>query len=244
MFNLLGYSMYWEYYIMGIILVPGILFSIYAQIKVSSTVSAYSKVPASSGKTGAEVARMLLDLAGLQHIQIKRVAGNLTDYYDHKNKTLALSASVHDSTSVTALGVATHEVGHALQYKSGYAPIKLRNLAIPLANFASTLMWPLLIIGMIFNFAIASNGIFGDIMLWGGIAVFGLAVIVNLVTLPVEYNASNRALKILKQSNLLNGQENIYAKKVLNAAALTYVAALLVSILNLIRFLIVIGNDR
>ncbi len=236
--------MYWEYYLMGIILVPGLLLSIYAQIKVNSAVSTYSKVTSSSGKTGAEVARLLLDSAGLTDIKIKRVSGNLTDYYDHKHKTLALSAGVHDSTSVAALGIATHEVGHALQYKAGYAPIKARNLAIPIANFASTLMWPLLIIGMIFNFGVASSGIFGSIMLWSGVAVFGMAVVVNLVTLPVEYNASRRATKILHDSSLLNEQETVYAKKVLNAAALTYVAALLVSILNLLRFLLVVASDR
>ncbi len=242
MSNLLLLGSYFEYYLMGILLIPGLILAIYAQTKVNHAVHKYSQVPASSGKTGAEVARLLLDSAGLQHIQIKRVSGNLTDYYDPKNKVLALSRTTHDSTSVAALGIATHEVGHALQYKAGYFPIKLRNIAIPLANFASAIMWPLVIIGLILSFAVLSEGALGTIFLWSGIAVFGLAVVVNLVTLPVEFNASKRATQILHDSNLLQGEENRYAKEVLDAAALTYVASLIISVLELLRFLLVFAN--
>ena len=242
MTNLLLYGGYFEYYMMGILLIPGLILAIYAQIKVNHAVHNYSQIPASCGKTGAEVARLLLDSAGLHDITIKRVKGNMTDYYDPKNKVLALSNTTHDSTSVAALGIATHEVGHALQYKAGYFPIKLRNIAIPLANFASVIMWPLAIIGLILSFVVLSDTLIGNIFLWAGIASFGLAVIVNLVTLPVEFNASKRATQILHDSHLLQGDENKYAKEVLDAAALTYVASLVIAILDLLRFILVFAD--
>lgn len=238
LFNfLLSISLYWEYYLMGIILLPGIIFGIYAQAKVNNAFNTYSNISNEGGRTASEVAKIILDSAGCNDVHIKKISGELTDNYNHSTKTVSLSNSVYNSTSVSAIGVAVHEVGHVLQYKTNYMPIKLRKFAILASNISSTLLWPLVFIGLIFNFALASSA--GNIILWCGIAVFGLAVLVNLVTLPVEYNASHRATTILKQSGLLTHKETEQASKVLNAAALTYVAALVVSILNLLRFLLV-----
>lgn len=231
--------MYWQYYIMGIILLPALLLAIYAQTKVNTTYSTYSKMLAKSGMTASQVARILLDCAELNNVKIIQVSGNLTDYYDPKKKVLALSSTVHDSSSVAAIGVASHEVGHAIQDKNGYVPFKLRSFIIPITNFMSTLLWPLVIMGLIFNFAAVPGSIVGDVFLWCGVIIFGLAVLIDLVTLPVEYNASKRAVNTLYKTEILDATETAGAKKVLSAAALTYVAALLTSILNLIRFLLV-----
>lgn len=241
--------MYWDYYIMGIILLPAIILAIYAQSKVSSTYSEFSKVLTQKGYKSQEVARLLLDCADLKNITITKVNGQLTDYYDHKKQIIALSSSTYDSSSVASLGVAAHEVGHALQYKDNYLPIKIRSLIIPLTQISSTLLWPLIVIGLLLNFAIYPGTIVGDVFLWIGVIFFGLAVLLDLITLPVEYNASKRAVDILSQTEILNKEETEGAKKVLSAAALTYVASLLNSILNLVRFLLVFlmnskRNDR
>ena len=220
---------YWEYYLMGIIVLPGILLALYAQTKVHSTFNKYQEVMAGCGKTASEVARFFLNAAGLEHISITRVRGELTDYYNHSKKVIALSDSVYDSYSLSAIGVACHEVGHAMQYKSNYVFIKLRNLVIPLCNFANNTLWILIIIGAIFFY---TN--IGPIFLWIGIGTFGLSVLLNLITLPVEYNASNRALALLEKSTILDSQETKCTKEVLYAAGLTYVASLVISILNLI----------
>lgn len=219
---------------MGIILIPGIIFSIYAEMKVKNTFDKYKESFAGCGLKACEIARKFLDYAGLKDIQIIRVNGELTDYYNHKKKVIALSQDVYDSTSISAIGVACHEVGHALQYKTHYAPIIFRNLIIPVCNFANRILWGLILIGAFFFYFSMSSTI-----LWIGIIVFGLSVLLNLVTLPVEYNASNRALQILEDSTVLDRDEVLCAKKVLNAAALTYVAGLVVSILNLLRLLII-----
>lgn len=231
--------MYFEYYIMGIILLPGIILSIYAQAKVNSTFAKYKTTFAECGKRASDIARLFLDQAGLRDINIIRVRGNLTDYYHHKKKIIALSDSVYDSESVAAIGVACHEVGHALQYKSGYFPIKLRNLIIPICNFANSMLWVLIFFGALFYYTSL-----GTTFLWIGVGVFALAVLLNLITLPVEYNASHRALQILKDSTILQEDEVRTAKEVLYSAALTYVASLVVSILNLVRLLLVIGRRR
>lgn len=237
--------MYWDYYLMGIILLPAILLAIYAQSKVNNTYSQFSKVMAQNGLKAQEVARLLLDCADLKNITITKVNGKLTDYYDHKNQTLALSSSTYDSSSVAALGVAAHEVGHALQFKDEYLPIKIRSFIIPLTNISSTILWPLVLIGLALNFAIYPGTIIGNVFLWIGVAFFGIAVILDLITLPVEYNASRRAIELLSQTEILNEEETKGAKKVLSAAALTYVASLLNSILNLVRFVLVfIMNSR
>ena len=231
--------MYYDYYILGIILLPGIILGIYAQIKVSTTFQKYSTAYAESGKTAAEIARMFLDFAGLQDINIIKVRGELTDYYNHRKKILALSESVYDSCSIAALGVACHEVGHALQYKTKYAPIKIRNVIIPICNIASNMLWIFVILGAIFFYSPV-----GIIFWWIGIGIFGLSVLVNLVTLPVEYNASNRALQLLEQSSILTQEETKYAKEVLYAAGLTYVASLVISILNLLRFVLAVNRNN
>ena len=231
--------MYWDYYLMGIILLPAIILAIYAQAKVSSTYAKYSKVLSKNGMTGAQVARLLLDCADLKNIKITQIGGNLTDHYNPQKQIVALSAWHNDSTSVAALGVAAHEVGHAIQEKNGYVPYKIRKFIIPVTNFLSSMLWPLVVIGLIFNFAAIPGSIVGDVLLWSGVTVFGLATLVDLVTLPVEFNASKRAINTLYKTEILDPSETAGAKKVLNAAALTYVAALLNSLLNLLRFVLV-----
>lgn len=224
-----------DYYIMGIILIPGLLLATYAQIKVTTNFHKYSSVISESGKTAAEIARMFLDFAGLKDISVTHVKGELTDYYNHKAKVIALSDNVYDSSSISALGVACHEVGHALQYKSNYLPIKIRNFIIPICNFANNMLWVLIIFGAIFFYTPL-----GIVFWWIGVGTFALAVLVNLITLPVEYNASNRALKLLEKSGILNEEESECAQKVLYSAGLTYVASLVVSILNLLRLILVL----
>ena len=241
MFQFLLSSFYWQYYLMGIVLLPGLIFGIYAQSKVNSTYGKYSKIPNAGGRTAKEVAQIMLNAAGCNDISIAKISGNLTDNYNHATKTVSLSSTVCDSTSVAAIGVAAHEIGHVLQYKTNYLPIKLRKVAIYASNISSTLLWPLVFIGLILNFAVMSGA--GMIVVWSGIIVFGLSAIANLVTLPVEYNASRRATTILQQSGLLDEKESDQAKQVLNAAALTYVAALVVSILHLLRFILAVKSS-
>lgn len=234
------FGLYWEYYVMGIILLPALILAIYAQSKVSTTYGKYSQVLSKKGMKAFEMARLLLDCAELNNVQVIKVSGDLTDYYDDKKKVVALSSKVYDSSSVAALGIAAHEVGHALQFKNNYLPIKIRSAIIPITNISSTLLWPLVMIGLIFNFAAMPGSLIGDICLWSGVIIFGLAALLDLITLPVEYNASRRAVQVLSKTEILTEEETVGAKKVLNAAALTYVAALLTSILNLVRFLLVI----
>jgi len=229
---------------MGIILLPGIILAIYAQNKVSRTFNEYSSVNAKSGVKTAELLRRLLDVSGLNHITLKNVPGTLTDNYNPKNEEISLSSDVSNSSSISALGVACHEFGHALQKKEKYVPYQIRKFLVPVTNFASRLLWPLVIIGLIFNFGAEGSGIVGDIFLWSGIGLFGIAVIFNLATLPVEFDASKRAIKILKTTGTLDEEELAETKEVLNAAALTYVAALVVSVLNLLRFLLVVLGGR
>ena len=233
--------MYWEYYIMGIILIPGLILAIIAQAKVSINYKKYSQVMSKNNMKACDVARLILDSAGLKQVQIKKINGELTDNYDPKAQTVSLSSSVFDSTSVAAIGVACHEVGHALQYAQNYAPVKIRMFLVKACNISSTLLWPLVVIGLILN--IGLNSVAGIVCMWCGVIIFGLSVIFNLVTLPVEYNASNRAKSILSNAEILDSEEMEGVHKVLNAAALTYVAALVVSILNLLRFIIVMKHN-
>ena len=229
---------------MGIILLPAIIFSAIVQAKVNGTFKKYGKVEAQKGLTAKQVAEQMLEKYGADDVVVKKVKGSLTDYYSDKEKTVALSEDVYDSTSVSAIGVAMHEVGHAIQYAEGYAPIKFRNFMVKVSNLSSQLLWPLVIIGLIFNFGVENGGVFGNICLWAGIGFFTIAIIFNLITLPVEYNASNRAKKIMASENILSAQELSQASEVLNSAALTYVASLIVSVLNLLRFLIVMFGNR
>ena len=229
--------MYWDYYIMGIILIPGLIIATIAQAKVSTNFNKYSKVLSKKGLTACQVARLILDSAGLTSVQIEKINGNLTDNYDPKREVISLSQGVYDSTSVASIGVATHEVGHALQYATNYKPIKITMFLVHACNISSTLLWPLVFIGLILNLGLGS--VAGTVCLWCGIVLFGLSVLFNLITLPVEYNASNRAKSILINAGILDDEEMVGVNKVLNSAALTYVAALIVSMLNLARFLLV-----
>ena len=233
----------WEYYLLGFILLPGILLAMYASIKVNTTYSKYSHVASASGLTAAQVAELMLRNAGLYDVRITCIGGNLTDHFDPRTRTLALSQGVYHSTSVAAIGVAAHEVGHAIQHSEGYVPLKLRSAMVPVINISSRLLWPILIIGLLFTFLIEIP-LLGDIFLIAGLVVFGGSLIFSLVTLPVEFNASRRALQTLESAHLLDGSELGSARKVLSAAAMTYVAALLVSVAQLLRFVLAFAGRR
>lgn len=217
-----------------IILIPALILSFYAQMKVSSTFKKYSQVGSISGRNGSQLARMLLDRAGLANVRIEHIAGQLSDHYDPRDQVLRLSESVYGSTSVAALGVAAHEVGHAIQHGEQYTPLILRNSIVPVVNFASMASFPLLLIGLFISRPLAMVGVL----------LFTAVVIFQLITLPVEFNASRRAVTLLSDGGYIYGDEIPAVKKVLGAAALTYVAAALVSLLNLLRFLILIGFNR
>lgn len=235
--------MYLTYYIMGIILLPGIIFALYAQSKINSTYQKHNKTLSSSGTTAAELIKRLASSSGV-NVSVKSIGGTLTDHYNPKTQEIGLSRNVYASSSLSALGIACHEFGHALQREHNYLPYVIRKTLVPITNFASMLLWPLIIIGLVFNFGAEAGGITGDIFLWSGVAVFGLAVLFSLVTLPVEYDASNRAIKVLRTTGTMTEIELSKTKEVLNAAALTYVASLVVAILNLLRFLAVVFMGR
>lgn len=235
---------YWEYYLLGIILLPGLIMATWAQVKVTSTYSKYSQVLCSKGYTGAEAARAILQSQGITNVQVVRSnKGHLSDHYDPRKKIVALSEDVYNGTTIAALGVAAHECGHAIQDAKAYIPLKIRRLLVGVSNISSYLLWPLVIVGLVLNFAYV-GGVWGDILMFSGVAFFGISVIFQLVTLPVEYNASGRALELLVSTGIVDSMEVQGAKKVLSAAAMTYVAALVVSILNLLRFVIFILNNR
>ena len=231
---------YYQYYLMGFILIPALIFAVIAQAKVSNAYKKYAQVKSQNGVPANIIAQNILQKNGIYDVVVKKIGGELTDYYSDKDKTVALSSDIYNSTSVSAIGIAMHEVGHAIQYAESYALIKVRNFMIRVSNISSILLWPLVIIGLIFNLAVVSGGVIGNIFLWAGIGFFGLSVILNLVTLPVEFDASKRAKKVMQDENLLTLEERQGAAKVLNAAALTYVAALIVSIMYLVRFLLVV----
>ena len=216
----------------------GVVLSLLASGKVKSTFARFSKVRNSRGITGAEAAEQVLHRAGIYDVRIERVAGNLTDHYDPRSKVLRLSDTVYGSTSVAAVGVATHECGHAIQHAKGYAPLKLRSTLVPIANFGSQIAWPLILIGLLFNSQ--SSALFINL----GIIAFSGAVLFQLITLPVEFNASNRAIRMIADSGIMYGEEIVAAKKVLNAAALTYVASAATAILQLLRIILLTGGRR
>ncbi|MBU0518248.1 zinc metallopeptidase [bacterium] len=217
-----------------ILLIPALILALYAQSKVKGTFNKYSKVKSLRGHTGAEVARSIMDTRGLGDVAVERVKGRLSDHYDPRKKVLRLSESVHDSESVAALGVAAHEAGHALQHADAYGPLILRSSLVPVVGFGSNLALPMFLIGFIF----ATNlGWLMDL----GIIFFAGAVAFSLITLPVEFNASSRALVILKEGGYLTEQEVPHARAVLNAAAWTYVAAATMAISQLVRLLILRG---
>jgi uncharacterized protein len=212
-----------------VLLIPAVLLALYAQFKVKSTYAKYSEVRCSRGYTGAQVARYILDDYRLQKVQVVPTPGNLTDNYDPRSGKLNLSESVYSSNSVAAIGVAAHEAGHAIQDSKAYVPLKLRNGLVPVTNIGTTLAFPLFLLGLFANLPT-----FMDI----GIILFSLAVVFSIVTLPVEFNASRRALRVLADGNFLTAQELPMAKSVLDAAALTYIAATAMALLNLARLLI------
>jgi len=216
----------------------GVVICLWASSRVKSTYAKYNKVANQRGLTGREAARRILQNSGIYDVQIEHVAGQLSDHYDPKNKVLRLSDATYNSTSVAAVGVAAHECGHAIQHAEGYAPLAFRGALVPVANFGSMIAWPLIIIGLLYT--TNSSALLINI----GIAAFSAAVLFQLVTLPVEYNASNRALRILDDSQMLYDDEMQGAKKVLNAAALTYVAAAAASILQLLRIILLSGRRR
>lgn len=213
------------------------LFSFYAQMKVSGTFKRYSRVRNRRGYTGAQVAQAMMQRAGIYDVRIERIAGNLTDHYDPRTKTLRLSQGVYDSNSVAALGVAAHETGHAIQHDVGYAPLGLRSFFVPLANFGSRLWLPLFLLGLFFT------GNTGSLLLMLGILFFSLSVVFTLITLPVEFNASRRAIRLLVDDGFLDSDEVGGARKVLSAAAMTYVAAAFTAIAQLLRLLL-LANRR
>jgi len=223
---------YYDYYYL-ILVIPALLIAMWAQFKVQSTFNKYSRVQASRGYTASQIARYLLDENGLSDISVERVSGNLTDHYDPKAKVIRLSDTVYNSTSVAAIGVAAHETGHAIQYAQKYAPIKLRTAIIPLSQIGSTLSMPLILLGFVFSFRP---------LVIGGIILFSLVALFQLITLPVEFNASRRALDVLEARDYLYGEELDGARKTLSAAAMTYVAALLVSLMQLLRLVLLFGR--
>ena len=222
-------SYYW------IILVPAMLIALLAQINVSSTFNRYSRIASRRGLTGAQAAEEVLRAHGVYGVRITRVSGKLTDHYDPKTNTIRLSDAMYGSTSIASVGVAAHEAGHAVQYAQEYGPIKLRGAIIPVCNFSSQISILLIILG----FALYSRPLFAV-----GVVLFAVAAFFQVVTLPVEFNASRRAIQSLSGTGLLDDQELWGARKVLTAAALTYVAALLVSLAQLLRFLLAFGGRR
>lgn len=220
-----------------ILIIPTMLFALWAQSRVSSTFNKYSRVMSRNGFTAAEICRRILDSNGLYHVRIERIAGNLTDHFDPTTNVVRLSDTVYGSRSVASIGVAAHEVGHAIQYAVGYVPIRIRAAIIPITNFGSKLSMPLILLGFVFQWQPIVNL---------GILLFSLMTLFQLVTLPVELNASRRALRTLEGDNILYGEEVAQAKSVLTAAALTYVAALLTSAAQLLRLILLYGrrNNR
>ena len=222
-----------------ILIVIGMVICLVAQAHVNSTFKKYLRVQSNSGLTGAQAAKRILESQGIYDVTIQHIAGELTDNYNPRNKVLSLSSSTYNSTSVAAIGVAAHECGHAIQHDRGYAPIAVRNALVPFANWGSRLSWILIIVGIIFY----GQGT-GQTMIDIGIFAFSLAVLFQLVTLPVEFNASGRAIKVLESTGIFGTSELKCTKKVLGAAAMTYVAAAASSILQLFRLVILFGGRR
>ncbi len=237
--------MFWidRYYI--ILVLPTVLLALYAQAKVNSTFNRYSQERSRRGMTGQEVALAILRSAGITDVPVEMVSGRLTDHYDPRSRVLRLSESVCDSTSIAAIGVAAHEAGHAIQHQVSYAPLHLRNVMIPLTRIGSNLSMPLIILGIIMGGLSSSvSGNLGWYIIVLGIALFGIAVLFQVITLPVEFNASRRALALLREQQILVDDELGKARKVLQAAALTYVAATAQALANLLRLLLIVGGRK
>lgn len=226
---------YLAYYMTGFIMIPVIIFALICQAKVKSNFSKYSRIRNSRGMTGADAAYRLLQMNGVTDVRIKRISGNLTDHYNPKTKEICLSEEVFDSASIAAVGIACHEAGHACQHAEGYFPLKVRNMVIPITNFGSVAGIPLALLGFVFSFAP---------LIYFGIALYGAVALFQLITLPVEFNASARALRTIKDNGFLVAEETAGAKKVLTAAALTYVAALASALATLLRLLLMANRRR
>lgn len=231
--------MYWDWtYIVYVL--PAVIFAMWASANVNSTFKKYAKIHSRRGITGAEAARRVLDSKGLTNVRIERVSGNLTDHYDPRTNVIRLSDTVYSDTSEAAIGVACHEAGHAMQYAESYAPIKLRNAIIPVTNIGSKLSMPLILIGIFLSYLSDYLIIFAYV----GIICFAFSTVFQLVTLPTEFNASRRALAAIDNCGILDSEERSGAKKVLSAAALTYVAALAVSLMQLLRLITLVNRRR
>lgn len=229
------YGFDWTYIVL---LLPCVILSMWANSRVNSTFKKYSQVHSIRRITGAQAAQRVLSAGGVSGVQIQRISGNLTDHYDPRTNVIRLSDNVYSSTSVAAIGVACHEAGHAVQYAQHYAPIKLRAAIIPITNFGSKLAMPLILLGLVLSYV----GNFSYTLVYAGIACFGLSLVFQLITLPVEFNASHRAMEAIENGGLLTEEEQRGAKKTLSAAAMTYVAATAVALAQLLRLLILFGG--
>ena len=229
------YGFDWTYIVL---VLPCLILSLWASARVNSTFKKYSRQISIRQITGVQAAHRVLQANGVNNIRIERVSGNLTDHYDPRTNVIRLSDGVYDSTSTAAIGVACHEAGHAVQYAQNYAPIKLRAAIIPITNIGSRLAMPLILIGLLFT----ALGNFSQTIIYIGIACFGLSLVFQLITLPVEFNASRRALEAIESGNLLTEEEQVGAKKTLSAAALTYVAATAVALVQLLRLISLFGR--
>ena len=221
-----------------ILIVIGAVICMIASARVKGTFNKYSQLRSMSGMNGAQVAQRVLQAAGIYDVQVRHVSGSLTDHYDPRTKTVNLSDPVYNATSVAALGVAAHECGHAIQHAKSYAPLSIRSALVPIANFGSMLAWPVILIGLFFN--TRSSGLIIDI----GILLFSAAVLFQLVTLPVEFDASRRALVMLRTQGILADDELRYTRRVLKSAALTYVASAAAAILQLLRIILITNGRR
>ena len=226
----------WTY----LILIPALIFSIWASSKVSSTFRKYSRYNCRSGYTAAMACRKVLDSNGLYSVRIEHIRGNLTDHYDPRDNVIRLSDSVYNSTSAAAIGVACHEAGHAIQHAENYLPIKIRQTIIPLTNFGSSAGLIIFLIGVLMTYVSQSYVYIAYI----GIALFSMTAVFQLVTLPTEYNASNRAVEAIQNTGILSAEELVGARKVLSAAALTYVAALAASLAQVLRLLLIVSSSN
>ena len=230
----MGYYYYYGFDPLYFLILISVVIAMVAQYKVKSTYSKYSRVRSDLGLTGAQAAQKILNMNGIYDVSIQHIAGDLTDNYNPRNKVLSLSDAVYNSTSIAAIGVAAHECGHAIQHDVGYAPLLIRNTIAPVVNIASSLSWIFIAAGLFFGMS--------PTLIDVGIIMFSLAVLFELITLPVEFNASGRALTILSDSGMLYPDETAGAKKVLSAAAMTYVASALTAVLQLLRLIMLFGR--
>lgn len=227
-----------------LLLLVAIVFSFWAQFNVTSTFNKYSNIANASGMTGYDAARLILDKNGLHHVAIERVAGNLTDHYDPSANVIRLSESVYGARTSAAVGVAAHEAGHAVQHSVGYFPIKIRMAVVPICNIGSKLAIPLVLIGLLISAYFAVNSDLGYYIAMAGVFGYGLLAFFQFVTLPVEFNASQRALEALRDYSTMSNDELSVSKKVLTAAALTYVAAFAISLLQFLRLFAMVAGSR